>query len=189
MAKYNETDAEFVTKCYEAYKLFWMLSHGYTLKDLIDECISHTAQNIEEDITAIPTNEAELRRLSENTPESFHDYGFSGSLFACREEFEDSEFLDEEFMNTLLSLMPDADENKARWHKLVDSKESTQPEQTYYVTIAADTRYTVCVTAPDLESAKDLAKEAFWEHSFETEIVDTDIVIVEDENGNYLYEK
>lgn len=59
----------------------------------------------------------------------------------------------------------------------------------YYVTFAIDGRYTVCVQADNLEQAKHEATLDFEAENFgEMEFVDSKLAIVEDENGNYIYE-
>ena len=59
----------------------------------------------------------------------------------------------------------------------------------FYVTFAIDARYTVCVQADNLEQAKREATLDFEAEDFgEMEFVDSKLTIVEDENGNYIYE-
>jgi hypothetical protein len=59
----------------------------------------------------------------------------------------------------------------------------------FYVTFAIDARYTVCVQADNLKQAKREATLDFEAEDFgEMEFVDSKLTIVEDENGNYIYE-
>lgn len=59
----------------------------------------------------------------------------------------------------------------------------------FYVTFAIDARYTVCVQADNLEQAKREATLDFEAEDFGMmEFVDSKLTIVEDENGNYIYE-
>ena len=76
-AEMPETNA--IQAAYERFKLEWMLAHGYTLKDLIDE----------------------LEQLRKESPELslesiFHDwefeYGFNTEIWPCFEEFLDCEY-------------------------------------------------------------------------------------------------
>lgn len=61
---------------------------------------------------------------------------------------------------------------------------------TYYVTFKVDARYTAMVDADSLEEAKREAEYEFQEADLnEMECIDGEIVIVEDEKGDYLYEK
>lgn len=74
---------------YEKYKLSWMCSHGFTLSDLMREL--HAYQ--EGDFILLP----ELFREWEL------EAGFSGSIWACFDEFLDAEYQDEEYMESLLT--------------------------------------------------------------------------------------
>lgn len=60
----------------------------------------------------------------------------------------------------------------------------------YYVTHKISARYIVGVDATDIEEARKKAEEEFSEADFgEASDIDGDIIIIEDENGNYVYEK
>ena len=60
----------------------------------------------------------------------------------------------------------------------------------YYVTLRVDARYTAEVEASDIEEAKVLANQEFWNANLnELETVEYEPVIIEDEEGNYLWEK
>ena len=62
--------------------------------------------------------------------------------------------------------------------------------QDYYVTFAIDGRYTVKVEGNCLDAAKDNAQTFFEAENFgELEFVDSKIIIVEDEQGNFVYER
>ena len=72
-------EANAIQAAYERFKLEWMLAHGYTLKNLIDE----------------------LEQLRKESPELslesiFHDwefeYGFNTEIWPCFEEFLDCEY-------------------------------------------------------------------------------------------------
>jgi len=67
---------------------------------------------------------------------------------------------------------------------------SPEPKmQDYYVTFAIDGRYTVKVEGNCLDAAKDNAQTFFEAENFgELEFVDSKIIIVEDEQGNFVYE-
>lgn len=103
------TKEQFENKCYEAYQLDWMISHGYSLSDyrkLLSELASECIE--EETIEKLPTNAEETENLFDAAEEMFQDEGFgSGSLFACKEEFLNAEYLDAGYMYGLLSVMFD----------------------------------------------------------------------------------
>ena len=59
----------------------------------------------------------------------------------------------------------------------------------YYVTYYVDARYVAEVEADNLEEAKVKAEECYLDADFGVaESIDGEIVIVEDEDGNYVYE-
>lgn len=75
---------------YEKYRLSWMLSHGFTLSDLLRELYTYQG-----DVFA---------PLPELFSEWEADEGFSsGSIWACFDEFLNAEYQDESFMKTLLT--------------------------------------------------------------------------------------
>lgn len=60
----------------------------------------------------------------------------------------------------------------------------------YYVTFKVDARYIAGVDAENIEDAKSKALEAFQEADFgDTEDIDGEAIVVEDEKGNYVWEK
>lgn len=60
----------------------------------------------------------------------------------------------------------------------------------YYVTFKVDARYVAAVDADDLEEARKKAREAFFDADFGVaEDIDGEYIIVEDEKGNYLWER
>ena len=60
----------------------------------------------------------------------------------------------------------------------------------YYITFKVDARYIAGVDAENIEDAKSKALEAFQEADFgDAEDIDGDAIVVEDEKGNYVWEK
>lgn len=60
----------------------------------------------------------------------------------------------------------------------------------YYVTYKIEARYIAEVEADSLEEAKKKAEDEYISADFgEAEDIDGDAIIVEDENGNYVWEK
>ena len=74
---------------YEKYKLDWMLKHGYTLGNLIDE-LSYYMEEANEDIVIVF-----------DVWES--DYGFGSEIWVGFAEFIDSEYQDKGYMKQLLN--------------------------------------------------------------------------------------
>lgn len=75
-------------RAYEAYKLDWMIQHGYTLSDFIKE-IGGYMEESEEDIVCSFDNWE-------------FDCGFNGEIWACYEEFCENEYQDKEYVKQLL---------------------------------------------------------------------------------------
>lgn len=61
-------------------------------------------------------------------------------------------------------------------------------ERTFYVTFAIDGRWTTDVKAATMEEAKEKAWCYFDAVDCSIEIIESDLIIIEDENGNYVYE-
>lgn len=60
----------------------------------------------------------------------------------------------------------------------------------YYVTYKIDARYVAEVEADSLEEAMEKAEEEYIDADFGvTEAIDGEQIIVEDENGNYIWER
>lgn len=60
----------------------------------------------------------------------------------------------------------------------------------YYVTYKVDARYVAEVEAENIEEAKKKAEQEYIDADFgEAEDIDGEAIIVEDENGNYVWEK
>jgi hypothetical protein len=77
---------------YEKYKLHWMLSHGYTLVDLIKEmqlCVEVIDEEDNIDLGSI-FNDWEF------------NYGFGSEIWVCYEEFLENEYKDKEYMRAVL---------------------------------------------------------------------------------------
>ena len=87
---------------YEAYKLDWMIYHGYSLKDYLNALIfeGEAARANHE----FP--EGDFRDTLEILDSSFeYEHGFDGELWACKDEFLDAEFKEEEYMEHLFTMM------------------------------------------------------------------------------------
>ena len=110
----------FEQKCYEAYQLDWLISHGYSLNDLYKEmldCMSEALDPV--DFSDDPFNHNDLEYLAETGKEMFlTSQGLGGgSIYACKDEFLESEFQDRAYMEHLISLMPNSKEMEAFWRE------------------------------------------------------------------------
>lgn len=90
---------------YEKYRLQWMLTHGYSLTDLINQIQEY--------------NHDYADNTSDNLIAAFNDWeydiGFNGELWACFDEFYCSEYQDEDYVKALLSA--------AEWELYLEDKE------------------------------------------------------------------
>lgn len=75
---------------YELYKLIWMKEHGYSLQDLAAELAALSDEGI-------PSVEEVFSEFEQN------GFSPSGEIYACFDEFIDNEYLDMEYMRSLLS--------------------------------------------------------------------------------------
>lgn len=117
------TQEQFEDKCYAAYQLDWMISHGYSLDDYRKNLSDLAGEAIEDDVADIPTNAEEMTAIIEEADASFQDeIGFCGSLFVCKDEFLGAEYLDPEYMDGLLSAMSDSKRCKAMWERFTGLK-------------------------------------------------------------------
>ncbi len=103
----------FEGKCYEAYQLDWMMSHGHSLADLY----KILRDNIKEEAEAL--NESDISRLVDSSRDTFlYEQGFgSGSIFVCRDEFLTHEYQDIYYMKHLLNSMFDSEKMKKLYHR------------------------------------------------------------------------
>lgn len=95
----------FEEKCYELYKLDWMLHHDYTLTDLLDRMKDNAEMDVDDDAMSSATDGQSARTLIGASYSEVEDEGFDGGeIWACMEEFLQSEFLDKDYMMHLFSL-------------------------------------------------------------------------------------
>lgn len=96
----------FEHKCYEAYKLCWMIAHGNTLQEFVDTLGDIAAESVEEDAMCAVTDGESAKSLIGDAHDAFvADVGFYGSLWADFDEFLQTEFRDPVYMMKLLKLM------------------------------------------------------------------------------------
>ena len=76
---------------YERYKLDWLLNHGYTLTDLMNELDKMQEESPDD-------------RVSQLFTDWEYGFGFGSEVWACYEEFLDNEYQDIFYMTHLLSV-------------------------------------------------------------------------------------
>lgn len=175
----------FEKKCYEAYKLRWMLAHGETLKELLHTIGDIAAESVEENTMSVATDGDSARALMDGAHDTFiADTGFCGSLWVCLDEFLQAEFQDPGYMMSLIELM---DNHEEMWRFY---REHYIPEkQEYYVTMKVEGRFIARVLAETIKEAKKLAISEYENTDFgKLEDIDGDCVAVEDAHGDFLWE-
>ena len=90
-------------RLYCVYQLDWMINHGYSLYDLLKQLDKYGKGNVKT---------------------LFSDWeicqGFNNEIWASYCEFQENEFLDEEYMSFLISLLPLNVQNEyIDWYKEV----------------------------------------------------------------------
>lgn len=94
---------DILDRCYEAYKLDWMISHGYSIKDYLNALV------LEDEEARASDNypEGGTRDIYESLNDAFEfERGFDGCIWACKDEFLSHEFQDKDYMKHLTSTMP-----------------------------------------------------------------------------------
>lgn len=181
----------FETRCYEAYQLQWMMSHGFSLadfcniaKNIAKEEIGKTQLNCVE----LPEDVEPLSNIIRNR--FLHLDGFDGSLYDCKSEFLHRKFLDEAYMSSLFLNMPDG--NKLAWfyyENYVEPELKGDDKQPYWVLMNVYGKHHLKVWATDVEDAKEAAENICKKSDYgELEDSDVECIRVEDENGNPLFE-
>lgn len=93
-------------KIYEMYQLDWMITHGHGLSELMKSMEEYRREMDPEE------GFASVIELYANWD---HESGFDGSLWVCEEEFLDAEYLDKEYINSLIPVTEK--ELRRQWEK------------------------------------------------------------------------
>lgn len=80
-------------KAYEKYKLWWMINHEFTLKNLVDQIQSCVEEDGNKNIN--------LESAFINWED---EYGFGGEIWACYDEFLDHEYKNKDIMKEILDV-------------------------------------------------------------------------------------
>ncbi len=119
---------EFKDKCYEAYQLDWMLSHGFSLNDLYKAQLKYMQEMFDPedfiedgDEKTFDFDESDLERSMEQGRDILlYEQGLgNGSIFVTKNEFLQAEFLDDWYMRHLLGNMPDSKNLKLLYKKIM----------------------------------------------------------------------
>ena len=121
--KFRKNKECFEKKCYSAYQLDWMMSHGFSLDDVIKALKESLIDQLNEegedcDNYAIGTA-SEMENYFTCAEEEFlQESGFgNGSIFACMNEFLNHEYHDAYYMKHLFDNLSDKD-NMVRMYEI-----------------------------------------------------------------------
>lgn len=181
---------KFEDRCYEMYKLHWMLNHGVTLSDYLDG-IAKSADEVEMDEN--PKKRTPREQLIYDAEDYFvYETGFeNGSCYVCKKEFLGAEFLDKEYMHSLFNLVDSGSALKTFYDEhYVEEEKPEEGEKEFYVSMRVEGRYIPKVYAKTEEDARRIATEMYSEADFgELEDIEGDCICVEDENGDFVWGK
>ena len=109
---------KFEQECYNAYQLDWMISHGHSLSDLYNVWLEYEQEIFDSNDKEILFDESDLERAMEQARDILlYERGFGESqIFACKSEFLTHEFLDSDYMEHLLVLMPNTAANRVFYY-------------------------------------------------------------------------
>ncbi len=113
-------------KCYEAYKLDWMMSHGYSLDDLYKVILKYEKEMFDPtdfrdangDLSyehEFSSNDLERSAMQARDILLFEQGFGSGSIWACKNEFLDHEYRDADYMRSLFGRMRDGEKLKEQY--------------------------------------------------------------------------
>ena len=81
-------------KCYEHFRLMWMLSHGYTLTDLVKELAEKIDDYLDSQDPGMHVENMPSIDMERLFDEWVEDSGFFGEIWPCFREFMDCEFIE-----------------------------------------------------------------------------------------------
>ena len=84
---------------YERYQLEWMIDHGYSIGDLLENLIEHYCAN-QEDMT-----------IGDAFDDWFDNVGFNGEIWACEDEWDDNE-------NSVIDTIDDIEDYKEKYQNM-----------------------------------------------------------------------
>ncbi len=124
--KFRKNKECFEKKCYSAYQLDWMMSHGYSLDDLYRVMLKYEKEMFDpEDFIkdgeerSFDFDESDLERSAMQARDILlFEQGFgNGSIFACMNEFLNHEYRDAYYMKHLFDNLSDKD-NMVRMYEI-----------------------------------------------------------------------
>lgn len=179
----------FEDQCYEVYKFWWSMSHGMPQLELLETVSDLNAKETEKlasDAAATETDQEELVITAKNQVLS----DSNETLRESKDAFLKNEFLDQRYMDSLFNMMGMSDSLR-KFYTNHYIKPTGQPILApYWVTIKVDGRYVTQVVATSVDEAKGLAESRFADVNLgPLEVVGSECIIIEDDKGNFVWEK
>lgn len=125
---------DFQSVCYEAYRMQWMISHGYGL----DDYLRALANADDEARAAGDYPEGNAMDILRSLEADFEEVGFDGSLYVCKEEFLQNEFADRGYMELLFSNMLNANEMRSIYNRYMEENVEIRP---WYFTFGSSKQF------------------------------------------------
>lgn len=179
----------FEDQCYEAYKFWWSMSHGMSQLELLETISDLVAKETEKLVSDTATAETDQEKLIATAKNQVLS-GSGGNLWESRDAFLKNEFLDQRYMASLFNMMGMSDSLR-KFYTNHYIKPTRQPILApYWVTIKVDGRYVTQVMATSVDEAKGLAESRFADVNLDPlEVVGSECIIIEDAEGNFVWEK
>lgn len=179
----------FEDQCYEAYKFWWSMSHGMSQLELLETVSDLAAKETEKLASDAAITETDREKLV-NAAKKQVLSGSVGNLWESRDAFLKNEFLDQRYMASLFNMMGMSDSLR-KFYTNHYIKPTGQPILApYWVTIKVDGRYVTQVMATSVDEAKGLAESRFADVNLgPLEVIGSECIIIEDANGNFVWEK
>lgn len=179
----------FEDQCYEVYKFWWSMSRGISQLELLETVSDLDARETEKlasDAAPTETDQEKLVITAKNQILS----DSNETLRESRDAFLKNEFLDQRYMDSLFNMMGMSDSLR-KFYTNHYIKPTGQPILApYWVTIKVDGRYVTQVVATSVDEAKGLAESRFADVNLgPLEVVGSECIIIEDDKGNFVWEK
>ena len=107
------TEEKFKKDVYEAYKLWWMLMHGFTLSDYVNALAMADEERSADGTYPEGSADDILLALAADV----EDTGFGGSIWVCEDEFFDTDIYNAGEMESIFSVMPLGETYRKFWQE------------------------------------------------------------------------
>lgn len=179
----------FEDQCYEVYKFWWSMSRRISQLKLLETVSDLDARETEKLASDAAPTETDQEKLVITAKKQVLS-GSVGNLWESRDAFLKNEFLDQRYMTSLFNMMGTTDSIR-KFYTNHYIKPTGQPILApYWVTIKVDGRYVTQVVATSADEAKGLAESKFADADLgPLEVIGSECIIIEDANGNFVWEK